>query len=353
MKVLRRDMRTSTLKLAIESLDDLWYLSQIVAPGDIVRSKTQRRIKDGPDKRSSGGERKTIMLAVSVERTEFKPETKVLRIAGTIEAGPEDLVSMGSHHTFNVDADSILTIQKDRLTKADLDIASEAVAGTLRPKVVIVSMDEGEASVGLVRESATEYIDIGANIGGKYDTSGRGKRQQAFYKELAELIASIFERENVSTLIIAGPGFAKGAFHKSLLQTHPKIAKAAIMDDTGSAGRNGIQEVMKRGSMHKALESVSSAKNSRLVEEILEHIGKDTGLVAYGFKEVKRAVDAQAAEMILATDDLFFEKRQSIEPLFRGVKKARGKAHIVNHDQEAGQKLSALGGLAARLRFRI
>ncbi len=352
MRILRKDMRAGTVKVATQSLDDLWYLSQVLAPQDVVRSKTQRRIKDSPDRRSKGGQRKTIMLSVTVEKVQFDPQAKALRISGLISHGPEDLVSIGAHHTISVDCDTTITLAKKSLTKVDMDILNEAVKGSTRPKVIIVAMDDGEAAIGLVRESGTDINEISSNIGGKYDTTGRQARIKSFHKELSDMVSLSCRSNTVSTIIICGPGFAKGAFMDSFRQFAPDLAPMAIVEDTGQSGRAGIWEVLKRGSVHNALEKVSSAANTRLVEDILTQIGKDTGLATYGMEQVSAAVDSGACEWILATDEIFFAQRERIECLFKSVKSSRGNAHIVNRHEPAGEILASLGGLAAKLRYQ-
>ena len=47
MKLLSKDLRKGYVKLTVENLDDLWYLSQIVDTGDLVKGVTFRKIKIG------------------------------------------------------------------------------------------------------------------------------------------------------------------------------------------------------------------------------------------------------------------------------------------------------------------
>ncbi|MFH1054693.1 MAG: mRNA surveillance protein pelota [Candidatus Altiarchaeota archaeon] len=353
MRIEYKDLRHGLVRVRCESLDDLWYLSQVIASGDLVKGKSQRRIKDKDDTKSSGGERKTITLTVKVEKTDFKSDTSVLRVSGTIEEGPEDIVSQGSHHTLNVDADTQLTIIKERWAKTEMDRLNDAVKSTLRPKVIIVSLDEGEATLALLRESKLEYYDIGSNIGGKYDAKGRETRKAEFYRQLTQLIGNVMEKENAGNAILSGPGFEKNNYFKFLKEENQELAGKCAIEDTGSAGRNGIQEVLKREAIQRTIEEVNSVQDIRLVEDILKQIGKDTGLAAYGRKEVADAVNAGAAEMLLVTDALFFAERAHAEPLMNQVTNSAGKVHLINSESEAGQRLSSLGGMAAKLRYRM
>ncbi len=89
------------IKLKVENLDDLWYLSQIIDIGDLISGKTTRKIK-----KESGINikvfKKTTTLLIRVSKVEFHKTTLVLRVSGTIEEEKEDM-SKGSHHTINIE----------------------------------------------------------------------------------------------------------------------------------------------------------------------------------------------------------------------------------------------------------
>jgi len=324
-----------------------------LATGDLVRSKTQRRIKDKDDTKSSGGERRTVTLSVRVEGVEFKADTNVMRVSGSVEEAPEDIVANGSHHTFNVEPGSELTIIKGNWSRTELDMLSEAVRGTLRPKVLVVSLDEGEATVALVRESRVDYLEFNRNIGGKYEAKGREARKTEFYHELTQMILGVMVRENAVNVILSGPGFEKNNYLRFIKENDAELASKALVEDTGGTGRNGVQEVLKRDAVNRVLGEVNAVQDIRLVEEILTHIGKDTGLAVYGRKEVVDAAVAGAAEYLLVTDELFFGERGRLEPVMSAVRDSNGRVHIINHESEAGQKLRSLGGLAAKLRYNL
>jgi protein pelota len=354
MKIFHVDRKHGVVKLLIENLDDLWYLSSVVETGDLVKTKTERRLKAKDDiGRSKGGERKVFTLAVRVEKADFKSDSDTFRITGMIEQGPEDFVAIGSHHTFNVEKGTKLTIVKERLSSIDLDRLREAESASLRPKILIAVIDEGDATIGLVRESKIQYYELSKLIGGKYDIKGRQERKAEFYKDAAKFMEEIAGRENLSAIIVAGAGFEKENFRRFLNENHPGTAKKVVMEHIGSHGRNGVQEVMKRSGVQKVIEEITSARDVQMVHRLLEEIGKDSGLGIYGLKEVRNAVNSGAVEKLLICDDLFLEKRVELEGMMQSAKATRGEVHLINHDSEAGKQLSSLGGIGAVLRYRI
>ena len=72
---------------------------------------------------------------------------------------------------------------------------------------------------------------------------------------------------------------------------------------------------------------------------------------AYGPAEVQEAADAGAIETLLVSDAVV--RNPGIEEVMRTVESARGTVVLVSRHHEAGQKLEALGGVAALLRFAI
>ncbi|MFH0859903.1 MAG: mRNA surveillance protein pelota [Candidatus Altiarchaeota archaeon] len=354
MKILKSDLRHGFVKARSENLDDLWYLSHVIMPGDLVTSVSYRRIKDKEDiGRSSGGERRPVRLKIRVEKTEFKSETGSFRISGIITEGPEDLVSVGSHHTFTVEHGTVLDIVKERWSEVDFSRLKEAERSTFRPKLLVAVIDEGEASIGLVRESQIKYYEITKTIGGKYDTAQRKSRKDEFYSEVGGLLEQLIQSDSIAKTIVAGPGFEKENFLNYLREHSPAISGNCILEHTGSSGRNGVIEVLKRDETRKVIEESASVKDIQLVEKLLENIGKDSGLGAYGLGDVESAINLGAVEALLVTDNEFVRDRERLDANMQNVKASRGLVHIVNSESEAGRQLNSLGGVGAILRFRV
>ncbi|MBU0762614.1 MAG: mRNA surveillance protein pelota [Candidatus Altiarchaeota archaeon] len=353
MNVEFRDLRQGLMRLRIENLDDLWYLGRLVSQGDTVKSKTQRRIKDKDDSRSKGGERITITLTLSVESVEFQPEEHILRVSGKIIGGPEDLVSLGSYHSFSLGEGSTVTVEKEHWSKTDLEAVDFAVKNTLKSKVAVVCMDLGEATFALVLDSRIEYLDLEANIGGKYDLKDREKRKIEYYRSITEYLIQMMAKHNISLFVLAGPGFEKNNLFSHIKESNPDFAAKFVLEDTGSSGRSGVREVLSKQKLQKSLEEMNSVRDMKFMEEILVEISKDSGLGVYGFNEVEAAAKSNAADIVLTTDAVFAASRESFEVLFNIVRSTGGKPHIIDGCGEAGVKLASLGGVAAKLRFRV
>jgi protein pelota len=75
-------------------------------------------------------------------------------------------------------------------------------------------------------------------------------------------------------------------------------------------------------------------------------------LAAYGKKEVSKAVDTGAVEVLLVLDNELRKDRE-IESLISKTKQTGAEFHVLNSSFEPGQKLDGFGGVAAILRYKI
>ena len=350
MRIIQEDKKKGIIELVPKTLDDLWHLSHIIEEGDLVSSKTTRRIQDtsGERIRSDRGVKKTFYLGIRVESVKFHRYTGKLRATGTIEKGPEDLVPLGSHHTLEIKLNTPLRIKKETWSKWALRRLKDAIKSSKRLYAIILALEDDTADIGLIRQYGIEYYGpiIGDIPGKRIKQKDRRKKTIQFYEKIIEAIKNL---KGLELIVIAGPGFTKTDFHSYLKEKHPKLAKISMIESTGTGGRVGIQEVLKKGTIERAATENRIAKEIRNVNEILEEIAKSSALIAYGEKEVKEAANMGAIKKLLILDKLVSEK----ETLLDLVENMGGEIILISSEHEGGKQLEALGGIAALLRFKI
>ena len=114
---------------------------------------------------------------------------------------------------------------------------------------------------------------------------------------------------------------------------------------------------MHQGVLDKVIKQSQLQKEFKLIESFIIEIARK-GLAAYKFANVKKAVEAGAVDDLLLTDNLIADYRQKdkfeeLEQLIDAVEEKGGKVNIISSDNEAGDKLDGLGGIAALLRFKL
>jgi protein pelota len=351
MKVLR-NLREGKVKVVPENLDDLWYLKGVIDQGDLVSGRTVRRIKDDEKLRADRGERVQVRLTLEVEDVGFHPSVTRLRILGKIVSGPEDRVSLGSYHTMDVKPGDTITIFKERWRTWELDRLREAERASKTPLVLMIAIEDDEAEVALVRRYGIDHLmRITGHVSGKKAPDKRESALKGFFARVAAALKEAVAKHGVKAVVVCGPGFVREDFMSYLRDREPEIAGICFQEGTGSGGRTGIQEAIKRGAVERAVKESRVSMETRLVERIFRDIGRDTGLATYGVREVEKALEIGAVDKLLVSDELV-RKSARIERLMEKAKKTKGEVLLVSTEHEAGEKLLALGGVAALLRFR-
>jgi len=343
MRVLKRNLRgdEGEITLLAESLDDLWHLKYLIERGDLVFSLTHRKVQAISDKaRPEKMERRPVRLGVRVEDVEFHMYSNWLRIHGIIKSG----IDIGSYHTLNIEVGSELSIIK-RWRPDLLQRIEEAVAESKRPKVVLALIEEGEATIGVLRQFG---VQMAAEIRAGSGKGGGDDRRAEFMTEVAEAISLAAGPD--AQVILAGPGFAKEDLKKRIDSSIPELASRITMDDASSIGRSGFQEVLRRGAVSRVLENSRIAQESKLIEDLFREIATD-GKAAYGLKEVRQALNYGAVEHLLVLDEM--ARKREMDSLMREAVSARGRVVIFSSEFEPGERLRSLGGVAALLRFKM
>jgi len=356
VQIIEEKPKEGIVKVKTETLDDLWHLYHIIDPGDVVYAKTLRKKAQRTDSlRAEKVEVVPVYLGVKAEKINFHKFANQVRVTGPIVYASRDDVPLGKYHTITIEEGTVVTIQKPRWKEHHIERLKEAVEASKRAKVMIVVVDEGEADIALVREYGVEMVaSIRRNLGGKRYNTDRESEEKRFFHDLAKKMEELIEREKIEKAIVAGPGFVKEDFYKFLSGNYPDLAKKVVVEDTSVTGRTGIYEVIKRGTVDRVYHENRVAKEVQLVEKVLENVAKNNGLATYGLREVEEAINYGAVETLLVLDELLKgDHREKIEELMDAVRYSRGEVVVVSSEHEGGEKLKALGGLAALLRFRV
>jgi len=352
MKEMHFDLKKGEAKLKIENLDDLWYLSQIIDIGDLVKGKTIRKIKIGQEAdRKQSIVKKPVFLRIRIEKIEFSKTSGLLRVLGIIVEGSDD-VQKGEHHTFNLEPNVVFTLIKERWLKYQVDRLKEATKEKVS-KILILVMDREEAHFALLKKYGYELL---TNIKGKVkkkdveDNLGGG-----FYKEVIHRMEEYVKRYGIVKVILASPAFWKEDLMKEM--TNEELKKKVILATCNSTGKNGINEVLRRPEVKAALHEDRIAKEVGLVEDLLTEISKNN-LAVYGIKDTENAVNAGAVNSLLITDSLIQKLRDSgdyekIDNMMNITDSMKGSINIISSEHEGGKKLDGLGGIGGILRYKL
>ncbi len=336
MKLLKKDFKHG-VKIKPETLDDLWNLKNILAEEDVVGARTVRTIQ-----RTDTGEKKPVYLKLKIEKMQFDEDGNSLRLSGKITEGPDD-VSHG-YHTITVEPNTILDIEKEWAASDKIRLAESITYKGMH--LIICVADERRADFAKATElDAKIFSTITSKSAGKeYGASS----PDIYYDEIIKLLDA---NSSADKIIIAGPGFAKENIMALIKKRKLAWASKCILAQASITGKTGINEVIKRGGLDKILAESRLSFETNLVEKLLEHLGRDTGLGIYGKKEVLNAAENGAVSELLVSDKML--RNAETEKIISLVEKNSGAVHIINSTHESGEKLFNLGGFGAVLRYKL
>ena len=325
-------------RLFPESIDDLWHLKHLVAPGDLVFATTFRSVDAASDKiRPEKVEKRPVRLGIRIEREEFSEHGVRLRLTGIIEHG----VDVGAHHTINVETGYEISVIKS-WRPMDLERVERAIKASAYGVIHVLTIEEGEAELFRLRQYGPEsVITLTTGSGKGAETSSR----TGFFEQVLSSIDNV-----TGPVVIAGPGFIKDDFVKFARGKNSAPVSRAVIVETRRIGRGAVQDVVGNGTLEKLVGDLQLSREVRFMDEVLTRIATE-GPVAYGREEVSNAIGFGAAETVLIVDDLL--RDPELARIIEQAEAMRAGVVVLSGSFEPGERLAALGGIAGLLRYRI
>ena len=344
MRLLDQNPAEGSMKVHIESEDDIWHLYNIIELNDLITASTTRREEKSADKlRAERSEKKRMTLGVRIEKIEFSEFDLRLKLLGIIENGPQDI---GQHHTLMAEIGETLTITKGKWRETQIERVKRAVFDSVKPRIIFVSLDQDEATIATLRQfGLKESATVRSMRSGKQ--YAEKEQEDNYHDEIISKLKAMTEKD--MPLVLLGPGFEKELLATYGKTSHSDVFARTYVYHTGQSGMAGINELMKKGMGSEVLRDSRVGIEMEAVEKLMEEIGKN-GLGTYGTSEVRNAALAGAVETLLVLDSKIRE--HDLDDIVHAVESQKGTAIIVSEQHDAGKSLESLGGLAAILRYR-
>jgi protein pelota len=357
LKILEMNLKKGFVKVIPDNLDDLWHLYNVIYKNDEVYAYTSREIK--PDEeyaRPRRGERVSVFLGVKVEDVAWDKLLGRLRIHGTICEAPETIPTC-AHHTLNIALNTPVTIVKEEWTRHHVERLERASKTSEKPITIISIDDEGYAIATTAQYGVEVKVEESVKLPGKLEAEKRSASTKEYFRKALNTLRQIWTTTS-SPIVIIGVGFVKNDFAKFLENEATDVAKSVIdVKSVNNGGVAGVYEALRSGVLLKAMKHLRIVEETEVMEEILKRLGKGESNVTYGFDEVEKAIKIGAVEKLVLADTMLREssdeKRLLLENLMKNAEQKHGNIIVISTEHEAGAKLTALGGIAALLRFAL
>ncbi|KAI5860490.1 hypothetical protein GGS23DRAFT_599308 [Durotheca rogersii] len=349
--------------------EDMWHANNLIGPQDVIKAHAIRKVTTESKTGSTMSERVHTELTIRVTSTFFDPAASQLHVSGTV-IKENNFVSLGQYHTLDLELNRPFTIWKQYGWDS---VARETLSDALRQDkdgaVAAVVMQEGLANICLITEYRTVLKQrVESTIPKKRSASSdqdSGMRR-FFDKTLSTLVRSI-DCSVPRPLLLASPGFVAGDFKKYVSDEGTRrgdkammaMAKGATVVHSSSGHLHSLNEILKSAEVTATMKDMKFSKETRFMDEFFEKLRRDDGRAWYGVAPVERAVREGAVGrgggVLLVNNSLFrsmdIATRKKYVAMVDKVKEDGGEARILSSDHESGQRLEALGGIAAVLTY--
>ena len=356
MKIIGKNLRQGFVKLVPSSDDDLWHLYNVIYKGDEVYAYSSRAIKtDQEYSRPKSSERVSAFMGVKVESVAWDKFLGKLRVHGIIIQAP-DIMPTGVHHTLSIALNQPVTIVKTEWPKHLLERLVRA-SRTEKPIIILAIDDEGFALAETKQYGVDIKLEERMKLPGKHEAEKRLAATKSYFKRAVNSLNQLWSARP-APIVILGVDYIKNDFAKFLSDDTAEIAKSVVdIKSANNGGVSGIYEALRSGVLQKAAKQMRIVAETEVVEEVMKRLGKSEATVTYGLEAVENAVQIGAVGTLVLADTMLREvgdkQRLHLEKLMQEVEQRRGSITVVSTEHEAGEKLIALSGIAALLRFPI
>jgi protein pelota len=339
MKIVKFYESAGSLKLKVDTLEDLWTAQRIIFANDIVKSESERKFKSSE---SDTGELKKVVITLKVEKTELDKDAVRLRVLGKIMDGrPLEYVRINSYHTLNIAPGDIFEIIKAEWHDYIVSVVKNAVSDSKRPRLGLIVLDDEKAMPAYMLGYGVNFgNEIYSKLSKRMSQKDFQEQQKKYYDEIIEMIKGMV----VDTVVVAGPGFTKDDL-KAYGETSgiiKKINKRIIFERVSNAERSGVYELIKSDKFSRILEREHIRAEFKLIEEFLTNLS--TGKSKYGIENVSIALDNMEASMVLVNDNILGDP--AIQDLLARAEENRVEIEVINSMDEVGEQLHAFKDIA-------
>ncbi len=349
MIILKKDYKQGIVSLKISAQEDLWYLSHILTPKDKVTMRSERKIKifQGSDE-ATAIKRQMVLLTLNIEDINYNSSLHQLRLKGKITECPDD-VPKGSYHTFGVELNSTLTIQKNSWPNYLRDKLDESTKSNSK-NILIVVFDREEAIISLVKQTNIEHlVNLTADVQKKDLQSNIG---ETIYSQILKKITEYISQYNISNMIFASPSFWKQYLEKLL---PPELKSKSVFATCSEVHKKVVSELLSRPELKSILESQRTAAELDFVNLMLEKIEKN--LISYGLEDIKQSSQMGAISQLAVTENFITKMRDrnsydSLDSILIKVDSSNGKIIFIT-SEDASRQIDGLGGIVGILRWNL
>jgi peptide chain release factor subunit 1 len=224
----------------------------------------------------------------------------------------------------------------------------------------LVVLDRRDAMLALLKgKTIIPLKKTHSEVPGKTRAGGQSAQRfarirEGAYKDHFKKIAEYMKEQflplgkDLKGIILGGPGTTVGGFLEKDYLTGDIKKKIIGTRDLSYTGEFGLQELIDKAQDLLAKEEIAEEK--KIMQKLFDLLAKKPKKVAYGEKEVNKALKIGAVETLLLSEKLSEEEMIAFEEL---AKDTSAEVKLISVETREGQQLKDLGMVAAILRYEL
>ena len=183
----------------------------------------------------------------------------------------------------------------------------------------LIVIDRSGCIIATLSGSRKKILEkVTSHIPGKHHAGGQSQRRferlieeaaRDFYTKCGEHIDNAFisdDKPSVKGIVVGGAGPTKDYFIKSKHLDYRLQNLVLKTIDTAYSNEQGVKDLIVKSA--DILKDVQLVKEKKLFQNFLRNLAKDTGLITYGEKEIRLALERGAIDKLLISEKLDIER---------------------------------------------
>lgn len=284
-----------TVKILPEEPDDVWFVYNLISPGDVIIAATTRNVKYSS--------RVRLSLEISITGVNYHRDSSTLRVHGTT-LNTNQHVKKGLFHTVEIELNKEFEIYKvwDKLSIEKLPLGFKNAAGA--DLAVVLLQPTGFAQVYLLGARQTKLC-------ARVETHSNPNK---YFENIFRAFVRHVDLSVVRCVVIGSEGNAKDEFRRFMIADANRLKVKSVENNkqrivvfnTRNKGRDGnfsLHEVLHDGTVMNLIKDTKAVMEIKAFKEFSDLLTTDLDRVCYGAKNVEMAHELKAIETLLITDD--------------------------------------------------
>ncbi len=223
----------------------------------------------------------------------------------------------------------------------------------------LIILDRKEATIGMLKGTQiTELVSMHSSVPGKFKAGGQSAQRfsrirEEATKEFLNRINNAAQKEflglkNLKGILLGGPGNLKHDLMNSSYFNNELKEKVISVQDLSYTGEFGLNELVEKSKEVIAKEIISEEKE--IMNKFMKLLAKNEKMVAYGKAEVEQALDMNAVDKLLISEEVDEKLSEELEDK---AESAGTEVIFISTETNEGLQLKELGGLGALLRYAL